>query len=64
MVKILYNPDRPTEIMLTEEQAVSVSIWPTFKKAGIILMVVGVLLTAVTAAGLPGLFDPILESLF
>ena len=63
-VKILYNPDRPTEFMLPEEQAVSVSVWPTFKKVGIILTVIGVLLTAVTAAGVLGFFDPILESLF
>ena len=47
-----------------EERAISVSIWPTFKKAGIILMVIGVLLTALTAAGLLGVFDPILESMF
>ena len=64
MVKILYDPDKPTEFALAEERAISVSVWPTFKKVGIILMLIGVLLTAVTAAGLPGLFDPILESLF
>ena len=63
-MKILYDPDRPTEFEVAEERAISVSVWPTFKKVGIILMVIGVLLTAVTAAGLLGLFDPILESLF
>ena len=63
-MKILYDPDRPTEFAVAEERAISVSVWPTFKKVGIILMVIGVLLTAVTAAGLLGLFDPILESLF
>ena len=64
LVKILYDPDRPTEFAVAEERAISVSVWPTFKKVGIILMVIGVLLTAVTAAGLLGLFDPILESMF
>lgn len=64
MVKILYDPDKPTEFALAEERAISVSVWPTFKKVGIILMVIGVLLTALTAAGLLGVFDPILESMF
>ena len=63
-VKILYNPDRPTEFAVAEERAISVSVWPTFKNVGILLTVIGVFLTAVTAAGLLGFFDPILESLF
>ena len=63
-MKILYDPDRPTEFALAEERAVSISIRPTFKKVGIILTVIGVLLTAVTTAGLLGFFGPILESLF
>ena len=63
-MKILYDPDRPTEFALAEERAISVSVWPTFKKVGIILTVIGVLLTAVTAAGLLGFFGPILGSLF
>ena len=64
MVKILYDPDRPTEFALAEERVISISISPTFKKVGIILTVIGVLLTTVTAAGLLGFFDPILGSLF
>ena len=63
-VKILYDPDRPTEFALPEERIISISVRPTFKKVGIILTVIGVLLTAVTAAGLLGFFDPILKSLF
>ena len=64
MVKILYDPDRPTEFALAEERAISVSVWPTFKKVGIILTVIGVLLTAAVAAGILGFFDPVLERLF
>ena len=64
MVKILYDPNKPTEFALADERAVSVSVWPAFKKVGIILTVIGVLLTAVAAAALLGFFDPILGSLF
>ncbi len=63
MVKILYNPRDPAEFALPEEQAVSATIWPKFKKTGILLTVLGLLFTAAAIAVLLGFFDPILDSL-
>ena len=64
MVNILYNPDKPSEFVLTEEQERTASILPTIRKAGITFIVIGVPLTVLAVAGILGLFDPILKSLF
>ena len=57
MVKIRYNPNTPTEFVLLEEQAVSKTVLPSFRKVGIILSVLGLLLTATAVAAILGLFD-------
>jgi hypothetical protein len=57
MVKIRYNPNTPTEFVLLEEQAVSGTVLPSFRKVGIILSVLGILLTAAAVAAILGLFD-------
>ena len=63
MVKIFYNPNNPTEFALQEEEELSKTIWPTFRKVGITLTAVGIVVTAVTAAAMLGAFDHLLESL-
>ncbi len=63
MVKLRYNPNHPSEFALEEEQAVSISVWPAFRKTGILLTVIGVLLSAAAAAALLGFFDPLIDSL-
>ena len=63
MVNILYNPDKPSEFVLPEEQEHTASILPTIRKAGITFIVIGVPLTLLAVAGILGLFDPILKSL-
>ena len=63
MVKVFYNPNNPSEFALSEEQAVSKTIWPKFKKTGILLTVIGVLLTVAAIVVLLGFFDSILDSL-
>ena len=64
MVKLRYDPEFPAAFSLQEEQSSFRSFWPQFRKTGIRLMVIGVLLTAVAAAALLGLFGPVLDSLF
>ena len=63
MVKVRYNPNNPTEFVLSEEQAVSKTVLPVFRKVGIILSVIGVLLTAAAIAAILGLFDSLLYGL-
>ncbi len=63
MVKIRYNPKSPAEFVLTEEQALSKTVWPKFKEVGIRLTIIGLFLMAAAAALLLGFFDPILDSL-
>ncbi len=63
MVKIFYNPDNPTEFALQEEEDISKTIWPTFRKVGILLTVIGVVVTAVTVAAMLGAFNHLLDSL-
>ena len=60
MVKARYNPKNPTEFGLLEEQAVSKTVLPVFRKVGIILSVIGILLTAAAIAAILGLFDSLL----
>ncbi len=62
-VKILYDPQKPTEFSLAEERAVSKTIWPKFRKVGVLLTVIGVLLTAAGVAAALGVFDPLLQRL-
>ena len=62
-VKILYNPNHPVEFVLPEEQAISKTIWPVFKKTGIGLTVLGVVLLSMAVAAILGVFDPLLDSL-
>ena len=63
MVKVRYNPNNPTEFVLLEEQSVSKMVLPVFRKVGIILTVIGVLLTAAAIAAILGLFDSLLFDL-
>ena len=63
MVSILYNPDDPSEMALSEEQARAQSIMPQFRKTGITILILGILLTIVALAGILGLFDPLVEKL-
>ena len=63
MVKVRYNPNSPTEFVLLEEQAVSKTVLPVLRKVGIILLVIGVLLTAAAIAAILGLFDSLLYGL-
>ena len=57
MVKIRYNPNNLTEFVLLEEQAVSRTVLPSFRKIGIILSVLGILFSAAAIAAILGLFD-------
>ena len=63
MVKVRYNPKDPTEFVLLEEQAVSKTVLPAFRKVGIILSVLGILLIAAAIAAVLGLFDFLLDRL-
>ena len=63
MVKIRYNPNSPTEFILLEEQVVSKAVLPSFRKVGIILLVLGILFSAAAIAAILGLFDPLLYGL-
>lgn len=63
MVNILYNPNKPTEYVIPEEQTTAISVWSGFKKTGITFIVIGILLTVLAAAGLLGLFNSLLMSL-
>ena len=63
MVKIRYDPNNPTEFVLLEEQAVSGSVLPSFRKVGILLSVLGILFTAAAVAAISGLFDSLLNGL-
>ena len=63
MVKVRYNPRNPTEFALSEEQAVSDAVLPKFKRTGILLTVLGILLTTAAIFALLGFFDPILDRL-
>ena len=63
MVKLRYNPGNPSEFTLAEEKAVTVSVWPKFRKVGILLTVIGVLLTLAAAAAMLGAFDSLFAGL-
>ena len=63
MVKIRYNPNNPTEFVLLEEQDVSRTVLPSFRKIGIILSVLGILFSAAAIAAILGLFDSLLNGL-
>ena len=62
-VKLLYNPKKPTEFILPEEQAAFKAIWPQFRKTGIGLTILGIVLTAAAVAAILGLFDPLFDTL-
>ena len=64
MIKIRYNPNDPAEFAIPEEQTASKSIWMKFRKIGIELIVLGVLLLTAATAGILGLFDPLISRLF
>lgn len=64
MVKIHYNPENPAEFALSEEQAMAKAIWPKFKKTGVTLTVLGILLTLVAFAAILGFFDLLVGNLF
>ena len=57
MVKICYDPRKPTDYALPEEQAITLRIMPTVKKIGIWLMILGVLLTLAAAAVISGVIN-------
>ena len=62
-VKLLYNPKKPDEFILPEEQAAFKAIWPQFRKTGIGLTVLGAVLTLAAVAALLGVFDPLFDTL-
>ena len=62
-VKLLYNPKKPDEFILPEEQAAFKAIWPQFRKTGIGLTILGIVLTAAAVAAILGLFDPLFDTL-
>ena len=62
-VKLLYNPKSPTEFILPEEQAAFKAVWPQFRKTGIGLTILGIVLTAAAVAAILGLFDPLIDAL-
>ena len=62
-VKLLYNPKKPDEFILPEEQAAFKAIWPQFRKTGIGLTILGIVLTAAAVAALLGIFDPLFDTL-
>ena len=57
MVKVCYDPRKPTDFALPEEQAVALSVWPIFKRIGIGLTILGVLLSLAAAAVILGFFN-------
>ena len=62
-VRVLYNPKKPDEFILPEEQAAFKAIWPKFKKTGIGLTVLGAVLTLAAVAAIFGVFDPLFDTL-
>ena len=62
-VKLLYNPKKPDEFILPEEQAAFKAIWPQFRKTGIGLTILGIVLTAAAVAALLGIFDLLFDTL-
>ena len=62
MVKVLYNPKNPTEFILPEEKDAFQAIWPKFKKTGIGLTVLGIILTIAAVAAMLGVFDPLFDT--
>ena len=62
-VKIRYNPRHQEEFALTEEQAVSETVWPKFRKIAILLIVLGILFLAAAAAAGLGLLPSLLDLL-
>ena len=57
MVKICYDPQKPADYALPEEQAITLRIMPKVKKNGIWLMILGVLLTLAAAAVISGVIN-------
>ena len=62
-VKLLYNPKKPTEFILPEEQAAFKAIWPQFRKTGFGLTVLGAVLILAAVAAILGVFDPLFDTL-
>ena len=62
-VRVLYNPKKPDEFILPEEQAAFKAVWPQFRKTGIGLTILGIVLTAAAVAAILGLFDPLFDTL-
>ena len=58
MVKIRYDPQKPTDFSLPEEEAIAKDVWPAFRKIGIGMIILGVVLTAAAAAAILGFFGP------
>ena len=63
MVKVLYKPKQPAEFVLPEEKEAFQAIWPKFRKTGIGLTVLGMILTIAAVAAMLGIFDPLFDSL-
>ena len=60
-VEICYNPDNPLEFYLPEEHTIAKATLPKFRKVGIRLTVLGILLTIAAIAFLAGAFDRFLK---
>ena len=56
LVKARYNPNNPAEFALEEEQEISKTVWPKFKKTGMLLTALGILFAAAAVAAMLGLF--------
>ena len=63
LVKVCYDPNDPNKFALPEEQAVFNSVWPKFRKTGIILSVLGILFTAAAITAMLGIFDSLPDRL-
>lgn len=63
LVNFLYDPNEPTKIGFPKEREEALSVWPKLRKSGIVLLVIGGILTAAAAAGLLGAFDALFENL-
>ena len=59
-VKIRYNPNNPVAFINPEEQEITGSVLPTFKKVGILLLILGCVFSLTAAAAWLGLFDALL----
>ena len=56
-VKIRYNPKNPEEFIHPEEQVITGSVLPIFRKVGILLLILGIVFSLAAVAAWLGVFD-------